>query len=138
MDGNGNPLTWEFSKCASYEGDFVEKVLKEAIKLGLITKRVGADKGYDSYDLRVRIKKLGLIPIIEYKETTKSRVYEKEFKEQKGYCTKRWKVERTFAWIDNSNRRIDQFYEKSIESYSRLYKISVIRHYLKLCRRRLL
>lgn len=108
--------------------------LLKAKDKNLLTKRLGADKAYDDYDFRVSLMKENIIPVIEFRKSTKSKVYEKEFKENKGYCYQRWRVEKNFALKDNKNRRIDQFYEKSIHSYERLYFISVIRHYLSLCR----
>lgn len=111
-------------------------MLKDVGKKGLLSKRLGADKGYDSDDFRKFCLDLGngITPVIPYRRNMKLRGYEGEYKANKGYCRQRWKSEREFAHKDNSNRRIERFYEKSIASYDRFYVISVIRRYLKVCR----
>ena len=111
--------------------------MREVQEKGLLGKRLGCDKGYDSDDFRKFCLNQEIVPVIPYRKNVKIRSYEKIYKQNKGYCTKRWKSEREFAHKDNSNRRIDRFYEKSISSYDRLYLISVIRRYLKLCKKRL-
>ena len=93
---------------------------------------MGLDKGYDDDSLRYwLISENEIKPIIPYRKNVKMRSYEHVYINEKKYCRQRWKVERNFAHKDNSNRRIEHFYEKSIDSYSRLYRIAVIRFYLK-------
>jgi len=133
-DGNGNPLVWIFSKAAELDSLFGLQLIKKAF---VLRKRLGADKAYDKEYFRKDCLNLGGIPVIEYRSSTEIRSYEDIYEKNKGYCTKRWKLERLFAHSDNTNRRIDRFYEKSIEAYGRLYKIFVMRHYFKLIRTRL-
>lgn len=110
-----------------------QEVIKDVKRKDLLGKRIGCDKGYDSEDFRKFCLDQGTIPVIGYRKSVKIRGYEDLYKKNKGYCRQRWKSEREFAHKDNSNRRVDRFYEKSISSYERLYLISVIRRYLKLC-----
>jgi len=109
-------------------------ILKEVKTKGMLCLRSALDKAYDDDQFRKDCLKMGTIPLIEYRSSVILRGYEQMYQEEKQYCYQRWKVERNFAQKDNSNRRIDRFYEKSINSYGRLYKISVIRTYLKLLR----
>ena len=132
IDSKGVPIAWNFSKAAEHDNKYAKPVIEEALKLGYKPKRIGLDKGYDDIELRHwLLNNKGIIPIIPYRKNVKIRDYEDIYIDQKKYCRQRWKVERNFAHKDNSNRRIEHFYEKSIEAYSRLYLIAVIRFYLK-------
>ena len=93
-------------------------------------KRLGADKGYDSDKLRAELRKRRIVPVIIARDKHQPKLTDRERREQK-YCRKRWKVERTFAWI-NINRRIDRLLERKIKSYDMFLKLAFIRHYLKL------
>lgn len=130
-------MVWVFSKAAEHDSKFGLAVLTKAKSKGMLCKRSAFDKAYDDDQFRHNSLILGTIPIVEYKSNVKLRSYEELTLIEGKYCRQRWKVERNFAHKDNSNRRIDRFYEKSIEAYARLYKISVIRVYLKLLRTRL-
>lgn len=134
IDAKGIPLVWTFSKAADHDSRFGLKLLNEAKTKGILPFRTGLDRAYDDDQFRKDCLKIGTIPIVEYRSSVILRGYEELYQEEKKYCYQRWKVERNFSHKDNTNRRIDRFYEKSISAYSRLYKISVTRIYLKLLR----
>ena len=76
---------------------------------------MGADKGYDSDELRRELKKRNIKPILIRRENNQRHVSIQEIRETR-YCCQRWKVERSFSWLNN-NRRVDRFMEKKTSTY---------------------
>lgn len=75
-------------------------------------KRLGLDKGYDSDPLRQALRRRRIVPLASYRSNRKVDFAKLPGKErtEKRYCRQRWKVERSFAWI-NRFRRLDRFLE---------------------------
>ena len=119
------------SKASSHDINYPQILINKAKKKGIKFRRIGCDKGYDDTNLRMNMINSNIIPVIPYRKNVKIKNYENEYIKHRKYCRQRWKVERGFAWKDNSNRRIEHFYEKSLPAYDRLYTISVIRFFLK-------
>lgn len=96
-------------------------------------KRLGLDKGYDSEPLRRDLRHRGIIPIIPYRKNHVSVPKGRPPKDRhhKCYCRQRWKVERTFAWINNY-RRLDRLLERGHKAYRALMRVFCIKHYLDL------
>ena len=96
-------------------------------------KRLGLDKGYDSEPLRRELRKRGIIPNAPYRNNhvTVPRGRPAKDKHEKRYCRQRWKVERSFAWLNNY-RRLDRFLEESQKSYRAFVRVFFIKHYLDL------
>ena len=70
-----------------------------------------ADKGYDCLWLRSSLLQKHLFPLIPYrKNTSKASV----FKETFSIKSKRWKVERTFAWLKRKCRRLMIRWERKL------------------------
>src|SRR5437899_962065 len=65
-------------------------------------RRVIADRGYDSDPLRERLKKRGTDLIVPYRSNNKQRRYEDGRKLRR--YKRRWKIERTNAWLQNFRR----------------------------------
>lgn len=61
-------MVWLFSKASEHDSKFVIGLLKKARDKELLTKRIGADKAYDSDDFRLEMILFDVIPVIEYKE----------------------------------------------------------------------
>jgi len=93
-------------------------------------KRLGLDKGYDSEPLRRELRKRGIIPNAPYRKNhvTVPRGRPPKDKHEKRYCRQRWKVERSFAWLNNY-RRLDRFLEESQKSYRAFVRVFFIKHY---------
>lgn len=91
--------------------------------------RLGADKGYDSDDFRKELLKRGIKPCLIRRENNKKNITKQELKEKK-YCRQKWKVERSFNWINN-NRRIDRFMEKKTSTYQGFCYLMFVKYYLK-------
>ena len=68
-----------------------------------------ADKGYDSSKLRVQLLKMNIFPLIPYR---KNNLNAKLFKKQFSIKSKRWKIERTFAWLKRKCRRLLMRWER--------------------------
>jgi len=131
-DGNGHPLSVVIKTANVHDQKLMVKTLDE-IRIGKRIrrpKRAGMDKGYDSNDLRKQCRKRHIVPAIIPRKGTIPHLTDRERKEQK-YCRKRWRIERTFAWI-NVNRRIDKLLERKVKSYEMFIKLAFIRYYLKL------
>jgi len=64
--------------------------------------RLIADKGYDSDPLRKRLKEFKINLIVPHRNNRK-KLKLRDGRKLKRY-RKRWKIERTFAWLDNYRR----------------------------------
>ncbi len=72
-------------------------------------RRVIADRGYDSDPLRERLKQRGTDLIVPYRSNKRQRRYEDARKLRR--YKRRWKIERTNAWLQNF-RRIQVRYDR--------------------------
>ncbi len=66
--------------------------------------RIVADKGYDSDPLRERLAGRGIELICPYRKKNQKRKYHDGRKLRR--YKRRWKVERTFAWLQNFRRLV--------------------------------
>lgn len=131
-DARGTPLCVVVGKANIHDQKLALKTVDQ-IKINgsrRRPKRLGADKGYDSDALRCELRKRHIIPVIVAREKHEPNLTIREKREQK-YCQKRWRIERTFAWL-NVNRRIDRLLERKIKSYDMFIKLAFIRHYLNM------
>jgi transposase len=64
--------------------------------------RIIADRGYDSDPLRRRFRRRGIDLIVPYRSNNRKKLYEDGRKLRR--CRRRWKIERTFAWLSNFRR----------------------------------
>ena len=92
-------------------------------------KRLGADKGYDDNQFRAELRKRNIKPCLARRQNNRKNITPSELKEKR-YSRQRWKVERSFNWLNN-NRRIDRFMEKRTSTYQGFCHLMFIKHYLK-------
>lgn len=92
-------------------------------------KRLGADKGYDSNLIRKYLKERKIYPCIIRRSNNHAKVNAVELRESR-YSNQRWKVERSFNWLNN-NRRVDRFMERSTSIYQAFCYLAFIKFYLK-------
>lgn len=92
-------------------------------------KRLGADKGYDDDKFRKELRKRNIKPCLIRRKNNQKNITKSELKEGR-YSQQRWKVERSFNWINN-NRRIDRFMEKKAVNYLGFCHLMFIKYYLK-------
>jgi len=90
---------------------------------------LGADKGYDSNQFRKELKKRHIHPCLIRRRNNRKNIDQSELKEKK-YSRQRWKVERSFNWLNN-NRRVDRFMEKKMSTYQGFCHLMFIKYYLK-------
>jgi transposase len=133
IDAHGNPLNFSVSK-ANWNDQ--RKVLEtiDGIKIGKRRrrpKRLGLDKGYDSEPLRQQLRERGIVPNAPYRcnHVAVAKGRPPKDKHEKRYCRQRWKVERSFAWL-NSLRRLDRFLEESQRAYRAFMRVFFLKHYL--------
>ena len=86
-------------------------------------KRLIADKGYDSDPLRKQLKKRGIELICPHRKGRKI-LKTQDGRKLRRY-RKRWKVERTFAWIGNFRRLVVR-YERYISVYRAFFHIACL------------
>ncbi|MBI5733906.1 MAG: transposase [Candidatus Kerfeldbacteria bacterium] len=127
IDAWGNPLAIICLK-ANYHDQRSALPTLDRIKTKK-PKRVGADKGYDAEIIRSGLLKRRIAPCLIRRSNNLKNIGKIELREKR-YCQQRWKVERSFAWLNN-NRRIDRFMEKKTTTYLGFCHLSFIKHYLK-------
>lgn len=86
-------------------------------------KRLIADKGYDSDPLRKKLKKRGIELICPHRKNRK-KPKTQDGRKLRRY-RKRWKVERTFAWISNFRRLVVR-YERLVCVYRAFFHVACI------------
>jgi transposase len=96
-------------------------------------KRLGLDKGYDSEPLRQALRQRGIIPNAKYRKNhvTLPKGRPPKDKHEQRDNRQRWKVERSFAWLNNCDR-LDRLLEESQKTYRAFMRVYFIKHYLKL------
>ena len=106
VDGDGLPLGSIISTASRNDVRLIEQLLDERI----LRRRVGRliyDKAADSDPLRERLKKRGTDLITPHQKGRKKPPTQDGRKLRR--YRKRWKVERTFSWLQNFRRTITRF-----------------------------
>ena len=130
VDGQGIPLGSILASASPAEVKLAEKTL-EAVKVprkgrGRPKKRprrLIGDKGYDSDPLRKRLKGFKIDLIVPHRSNRK-KAKTQDGRKLRRY-RKRWKVERTFAWLGNFRRLIVR-HERLVEVYSAFFHLACI------------
>jgi len=131
IDGQGNPLAIACGRANHHDQKFALKTVKR-ITVGGKTRhpaRLGADKGYDDAKFRKELRTRNIKPCLIRRSNNQKNITKAELRERK-YSQQRWKVERSFNWLNN-NRRIDRFMEKKTSTYQGFYHLMFIKYYLK-------
>jgi transposase len=130
VDGQGIPLGSTLASASPAEVKLAEETL-DAIKVPRVGKgrpkkrpqRLIADKGYDSDPLRNRLKQLK-IDLIAPHRSNRKKPKTQDGRKLRRY-RKRWKVERTFAWIGNFRRLVVR-YERDIKIYRAFFHLACL------------
>ena len=85
--------------------------------------RLIADKAYDSDPLRKRLKSLK-IDLIAPHRSNRKKPKTQDGRKLRRY-RKRWKVERTFAWVGNYRRLVVR-YERDIKMYQAFFHLACL------------
>ena len=108
VDGSGIPLGSQLASASPAEVTLAESTLKKISvpqRRGRARNRplrVIADRGYDSDPLRWRLLKRGILLITPHRKSRKKPSVN-DGRTLRRY-RKRWKIERTFAWLGNFRR----------------------------------
>lgn len=119
VDGEGVPLGTTVHAASPAESQLIETTLDTITRpkpgrgrLKARIQRLIADKAYDSDLLRVRLFDRGIELIAPHRRNRTSR------KMQDGRALRRyrrrWKVERTFAWLQNFRRLVTRYERKAV------------------------
>jgi transposase len=130
VDGQGIPLGSTLASASPAEVKLAEETL-EAVKVPRSGKgrpkkrpaRLIGDKGYDSDPLRKRLKYLK-IELIAPHRSNRKKPKTQDGRKLRRY-RKRWKVERTFAWIGNFRRLVVR-YERDIKMYQAFFHLACL------------
>ena len=128
VDGQGVPLGSTLASASPAEVTLAEEAL-ETVKVprngrGRPKKRplrLIGDKGYDSDPLRKRLKELKIDLIVPHRKNRKKPKLQDGRKLRR--YRKRWKVERTFAWLGNYRRLLVR-HEHLIEVYRAFFHLA--------------
>jgi len=130
VDGQGIPLGNHLDSASPSEVKLVDRTLaavsvprKGRGRPRKNPKRLIADKGYDSDRLRECLARRGIELICPYRSNNRERKYH-DGRKMRRY-ERRWKVERTFAWLGN-NRRLIVRQERDIVIYSAFFHIACL------------
>jgi transposase len=134
IDAHGHPLNFTLS--TANRNDLI-KLLEtiDGIRIGRRKrkpKRLGLDKGYDSEPHRRALRQRRIIPLAPYRKNhvTVPRGRPPKDRHHKRYCRQRWKVERSFSWLNN-RRRLDRMLEHGQKAYRAFMRVFFLQYYLK-------
>lgn len=130
VDGQGIPLGGAIASASPAEVTLAETAL-ETIKVPrrgrgrpkTRPKRLIADKAYDSNKLREKLGARGIRLLVPYRRNRKDR--RKQSEEVKVRYKRRWKIERTFAWLGNFRRLVVR-YERLALVYLAFFHLAFI------------
>lgn len=131
-DGNGTPIACHLASANSCELDLAKTTLeKVAVRTGSgrTRKRPGevvADKGYDARRFRRYLRSRGIKACVPARVRTdrfrkRGRPYATDF----ATYAKRWKIERTFAWLGQFRRLIVR-HENILDVYQGFFHIDCL------------
>lgn len=128
VDGQGVPLGSHLTSASPGEALLAEATL-DAVAVPrsgpgrprMRPMRVIADKGYDSDPLRWRLVHRGILLISPHRRNRKAPPLN-DGRNLRRY-RKRWKVERTFAWLGNYRRLVVR-YDRTLSMYQAFFHIA--------------
>ena len=103
------------------EVSLLETTLKAIPLRGAKPERLVLDRGYDSDPLRERLAKRGIEMIAPHR-CNRTRPATQDGRPLRRY-RRRWKVERTFAWLGNFRRLVVRF-ERLVVTYSAFFHVA--------------
>ncbi len=130
VDGQGVPLGSRLVSASPGEVTLAESTLAQISVLRggrgrpqTRPLRVIADRGYDSDPLRWRLLQRGMLLICPHRKN-RSKPSLNDGRTLRRY-RKRWKIERTFAWLGNF-RRLPVRYDYHIQSYEAFFHLACL------------
>jgi transposase len=128
VDGQGIPLGSHLTSATPIEVELAEVTLSTVAvprsgpgRPRQRPMRVIADKGYDCDPLRRRLLKRGMLLISPHRKNRRAAPFN-DGRTLRRY-RKRWRVERTFAWLGNYRRLVVR-YERTLSMYHTFFHIA--------------
>jgi len=126
VDGAGVPLGSQLTSASPAEVKLAESTLQNIRLPGKARRqnrpwRVIADRAYDSDPLRWRLCRRGMLLIAPHRKNRRAPTLN-DGRTLRRY-RKRWKVERTFAWLGNFRRLVVR-YERHLKLYGAFFHIA--------------
>jgi transposase len=121
VDGQGVPLGKQLASASPHETKLIEATLDQSFAPDKV-QRLIYDRAADSNALRQQLATRGIDLIAPENPTRKRRVQDR--RKLRRY-RRRWKMERTFAWIGNYRRLVVR-YENKLHVYSAFFHIACI------------
>jgi transposase len=130
VDGQGIPIGSTLASASPAEVKLAEETL-EAVKVPRQSRgrpkkrplRLIGDKAYDSDALRKRCKELKIELIVPHRKN-RYKTKKQDGRKLRRY-RKRWKIERTFAWLSNFRRLVVR-YERLITVYRGFFHLACL------------
>jgi transposase len=128
-DGSGVPLGSQLASASPAEVTLAESTLK---KISVPQRRgrprtrplrVIADRGYDSDPLRWRLLRRGIVLIVPQRKGRRKPSLN-DGRELRRY-RKRWKIERTFAWLGNFRRLLVR-HDHKVQMYAAFFHVACL------------
>ena len=134
IEEHGHPIGASTTSAAGDEKKEVEQLVNK-VRLRCWSGQkilLEADKGYDSWEVRQKLLKKKILPIIPYKRNRKDKVDLSEVCKTFSVVRKRWKVERTIAWIKRKFRRLMLRWERRHDTWYAFVQLALISYWLSL------
>ncbi len=129
-DAHGLPLAVHTASASPHEVTLVDATLNETVTLGRPERLVG-DLAYDSDPLDAALASQGIEMIAPHKRNRK-RAATQDGRALRRY-KRRWKIERTFAWL-NAFKRVITRWDRCVERYTAFVHLALsmilLRRYL--------
>lgn len=128
-DGQGTPIGIQVASASTHEVKLLESTL-DTISVGKIGHpgrprknpiRLIADKAYDSNEVRNRLAKRGIDPVIPSRSNNRKATHQ-DGRRHRRYL-RRWTVERRISWLQNCRRLVVR-YERKWQHWLSLIQLS--------------
>lgn len=117
------PLALQVFSATPFESTLLEETIKKRFSKTKI-RRIVADRAYDSDPLDERLKKKGIELISPHKRNRRKKRTQDRRKLR--HYTKRWTVERFFAWLHNYRKCVVRYERKADKFQGFLYLAAIL------------
>jgi transposase len=131
VDGEGVPLACHLDSARPAEVTLLERTLDnldvqpaDGRRKPPQPERLICDKSYDSDGLRERLRRERGIELVCPHRRNRRRAPRQDGRKLRRY-KRRWKVERTFAWLGNFRRLVVR-YERSLKMYQAFFHVACL------------
>lgn len=127
-DGHGIPIGVSVGSASPHEIRLVETTLDSCYTDGPIERLIG-DKAYDSDPLDEKLEKDRGLELIAPHKANRKKPKSQDGRKLRRY-TRRWKIERVFAWLQNF-RRIQTRWDYKLQNYLGFIHLGIMKILLR-------